>query len=211
MIEHLTRPLTESETRRIRAELARHSKRVSCWEQLKELLQVIVAVGIVGAGFSLFAKQPLAVALTGSLLLGVVLLCILWFERLRQVKPRIAALSAALKTGLVNVVHITSTGYATFSEYEDLGALYAFQISPAELFVLHGQEYYETEAFPCLEFELVDDASGAFSAIRPLSTKAAPVVAYTESEMLAVARIGDRCLLQGEVSNALSVLQQAVV
>lgn len=209
MINRLARPLTGSELRRVRADLAHLARRASGRSKLKELLQVGLAVGVAGVGYSAFTKTPMPFALAGCAVVGGILLCISWLENWRKTRFRSASLAATLRSPVADVVHVKATAFAQFSEYEDLGALYAFQVGPNELFILCGQDYYETGAFPSLEFELVN-VPGAFHSVRPLSAKAKPVVTYSEAEMLTVAQIESQRVIPGEALHALSAIRRAV-
>ena len=64
-------------------------------------------------------------------------------------------LDSALRRNLADVYDISATRFVQFEEVEDEGACYAFQLENGQVVFLHGQEYYESAGFPCLEFSLV--------------------------------------------------------
>ncbi|MFM2052319.1 MAG: hypothetical protein RL456_356 [Pseudomonadota bacterium] len=87
--------------------------------------------------------------------------------------------------------------------------MYAFEITEDRLFVVRGQDYYKTETFPSLDFELIH-VPRAFSRIRTFSAKAMPVVRYSESAMRELSQIEDGALVRGTATNALESLRSAV-
>ena len=87
--------------------------------------------------------------------------------------------------------------------------MYAFDLGDDKLFVVRGQEYYETDAFPCLDFELVR-VPMAFFAIRTFGPKASPVIEYPESAMRELSRVEDGTVVHGTAANALASLRSAV-
>jgi acyl-CoA synthetase (AMP-forming)/AMP-acid ligase II len=202
VIERYSRPLNQSERRRIQAELARIAREVGARRAATEAAQLAGAALVAGLGYSYFSGTSVAFSVLGCLAVGAVLLVITRFERWQQGSRRRRSLQQALKAAQARVVHVTAESYAEFNEFEDLGAMYAFQIDPASLLVLRGQEYYETEYFPSLDFELIT-VPGAFFIIRSHQAKASPAVAYAASEMLSLSAIEDEAVIPGTVANAL--------
>jgi len=209
VIERFPRPLNESDRRRIHAALAKISAETSLYRALIEGVQITGACFLVGIAYSSFAGQPLPASIAASLVVGAVLYLILRFEKWRINVPRRRMLAAALHSDTAQVVCVEASSYAEFAEYEDLGPMYAFQVGENSLFVLRGQEYYETSTFPSLCFELVT-VPGAFFAIHSLTPKAVPVVRYPPSEMLHLSAIQDEVLISGTAANALASLRSAV-
>jgi hypothetical protein len=209
MIQSYSRSLTESETRRIKIELARIAKETSLLNRLKEAAQVLAAALVAGSAYSYFTSSHWYQSIIGAVILGVLLLVILWFESWSKNLSRVRNLSGALQKSNADIIRVTATAYSTFCEFEDLGVLYCFQIEPNKLFIIRGQEYYETDWFPCLDFELVNVVN-AFCNVRSLSPKIPPTVTYSEKEMLEVASIEDNVTIEGQVDNALQALRNSL-
>ena len=145
----------------------------------------------------------------GAFLIAVVLLAILHFERWRSTVKIKRQLQEVLSSGTAQVVRVSSSAYAEFSELADLGPLYAFEVGDNQLFVVRGQEYYETEVFPSLHFELVH-VPKAFSVIHTFGPKASPVIKYPETATRDLSHIEDGAVVQGTAANALASLRSAV-
>lgn len=107
----------------------------------------------------------------------------------------------------VYITEINATAYASFQEFEDLGALYVFQVESDKLFVLRGQDYCETPRFPSLRFEIVNIPSALF-VVRSLGPKANPSIEFDDKTMLGFGAIDDQIVLNGKVSDVLRVLRE---
>jgi hypothetical protein len=209
MHSSFSRPLTSSEIRRINARIARIAKEIAPFRLAKDVLQVLLMSSVAGVFYKLFTNTSWSVALIWTVGFGSIMSVIIGVSTWRKAKNYIQILSAALKRNTANVVRISSQAYASFQEYEDLGVLYAFQIEPDKLFILRGQEYYETGSFPCLEFELVD-VPDAFNIVLSLSQKTLPMYIYPESDMLELAHIADGDIVEGEVGIAFNSLRRTL-
>lgn len=62
---------------------------------------------------------------------------------------------SAVRRNLADVHDISAIRFVQFEEVEDEGACYAFELESGQVVVLHGQEYYESAGFPCLDFSLI--------------------------------------------------------
>jgi hypothetical protein len=172
-------------------------------------LQFVGAGAAVGAGYSLVTKTSLLNSLIAALVIAACLLAILQFERWRSTGTSKRQLQEVLRVGTAQVVRVRSSAYAEFSELADLGPMYAFEVADNRLFVVRGQEYYETEVFPSLDFELVH-VPRAFSVIHTFSPKASPVIKYPESAMRDLSPVEDGTVVHGTAADALASLRSAV-
>ncbi len=78
------------------------------------------------------------------------------FRRLaRDLGTMAEGLESALRKNAADVYDIRSRRFAEFEEFEDEGACYVFELDENRLVVLSGQEFYESAAFPSLDFSLV--------------------------------------------------------
>jgi hypothetical protein len=209
VIERFERPLSESDARRVRARIARIEAHVAPKVVAIEALQLLSAGAAVGIGYSLFTHTSLLNSTVGALVIAVGILAILQFEKWRSTAKSKRQLNRVLQSGTAHVVRVRSSAYAEFCELADLGPVYAFEVGDNKLFVVRGQEYYETEVFPCLDFELVNVA-GAFSVIHTFGPKAAPVVKYPVTAMRDLPPIEDGAVVQGTAANAFASLRSAV-
>ena len=209
MIERSERPLSQSDARRVRASIARIQSRVAPKKVAIEAVQLVAAGAVVGVGYSLATHTSFLTSMIGAFLIAVVLLAILHFERWRSTVKIKRQLQEVLSSGTAQVVRVSSSAYAEFSELADLGPLYAFEVGDNQLFVVRGQEYYETEVFPSLHFELVH-VPKAFSVIHTFGPKASPVIKYPETATRDLSHIEDGAVVQGTAANALASLRSAV-
>jgi hypothetical protein len=84
VIERFERPLSESDSRRVRAAIARIEARTAPKAVVIEALQFVGAGAAVGAGYSLVTKTSLLNSLIAALVIAACLLAILQFERWRS-------------------------------------------------------------------------------------------------------------------------------
>ena len=209
MIERFERPLSESDSRRVRANIARIEARAAPKAVVTEAFQLAGAGAVVGVGYSLVARTSLLNSVIGALVIAAGILCILLFERWRSTAAIKRQLQEVLRSGTAQVVRVRSSAYAEFAELADLGPMYVFEVGDGKLFVVRGQEYYETEAFPSLDFELVH-VPRAFSVIHTFGPKASPVIKYPESAMRDLISVEDGTVVRGTAANAFASLRSAV-
>lgn len=208
MQQSFERALTASERRRLRADLGQLARRQAPAALRKEVLQVLLASLVVGLGFGLFSSHGWPVSLGATPLVGLLILVLSRGPRLRTERRRMQRLQAALEADRAQVRHIVASGFVEVEELSDLGAFYLFQTGPDELLVLRGQDYYATEAFPCLEFELVTVPDVLFH-IRPLSPRVPPAQVLPAAAMRELAGVEDGLVLPGRLDQALAALRAA--
>ena len=63
-------------------------------------------------------------------------------------------LESALRRNTAEVYDVRASAYAELEEIEDEGACYAFQIEAGRVGFLAGQEFYEGNRFPSLDFSV---------------------------------------------------------
>jgi hypothetical protein len=209
VIERFERPLSESDCRRIRAYIGRIESRFTPKVVAVEALQLIGAGAVVGIGYSVITRTDTLKSIAGALFIAAGLFAVALFDRWRSSAAAKRKLKEALLSATAQVVRVRSSAYAEFSEVADLGPMYAFEVGDTKLFVVRGQEYYETEAFPSLDFEFVH-VPGAFSIIHTFGPKASPVIKYPESATRDMSPIQDGTIVPGTAANALASLRSAV-
>ena len=91
---------------------------------------------------------------------GIGALILLWVRR--DMRKHAATLSqmrmgleSALSHNTAEVFDFRSTGFLSFEEVADEGALYGFEVADQKVVFITGQEFYEGSKFPSLDFSLV--------------------------------------------------------
>ena len=154
MIESSSRPLTPPERRLLQAKaqgLSRQGRR-----------QRWAVLGIGATVFGALWAWTLAVSEAPWHLVTAFWLAVgggitLWQWRDRAVFGAMAdGIHSALRADRARVVDVDAAACVAFEEVEDEGACYAFQVGNNRVLFLSGQQYYETAAFPCLAFSIVE-------------------------------------------------------
>lgn len=190
----------------MKSDIAGILKELSVRLLFKEYGQFFVASVIGGTIFGFFANYPWCYGTLWGVMFSTILFPIAIFERRRGISIRIQRLRQALALDRAYITEVRATGYASFREFEDLGAFFVFQVEPDKLFVLRGQDYYETPRFPCLNFEIVSIPNALF-VVRPRSQKIGPDLEFDDKTMLTVCSIDDQVILNGTIPNVLQVLR----
>jgi len=200
------RSISSSERRLVKLDITRILKELSVRYLLREYGQFFVASVVGGSIFGFFANYPWYFGTLGGVIFSAILFPIVKFERGREFSLQVKRLRQALTLDRAYITEVSATGYASFQEFEDLGAFFVFQVEPDKLFVLRGQDYYETQRFPCLNFEIVSIPNALF-VVRPLSQKIGPDLEFDDKTMLTVCSIDDQFILNGTISDVLQVLR----
>lgn len=207
MVRDFERELTAEEKRFLSAEINRLRKEISTRYLGKEFLKFLIAGLIVGGVvYGLFGKYPWHYGLMAGGAFVCLLFPITTFSQYTKHKKRLIALENAKAHGRASIRYVEATAYASFREFEDLGVLFVFQIGKNKLFVLRGQEYYGSNRFPCLNFEMVTIQDVHFK-IDPKSQKVKPIVEFDDKTMRDVCSVKDQSILEGELSNVLEILR----
>ena len=209
MIRCYERPISSSEHRLVKSDITRFLKEISVRYLLKEYGRFLVASIVGGTIFGLFANYPWYFGTLGGVIFSAILFPIAILDRRRRLSIRIQRLRQALALDRAYITEVSATAYASFREFEDLGAFFVFQVESDKLFVLRGQEYYETAKFPCLNFEIVSIPDALF-VVRPLSQKVAPDLEFDDTTMLTVCSIDDQVILNGKIPDVLQVLRASL-
>lgn len=177
----VTRPLSDSERRALRAKIRRLTARGDRAPQAA--LAAAAVVVLVLWLWTLVASDAPWYVITGFWVgLGGVIA--LWARR-DMVKHRgemrgmAARLESALRRNAADVYEVRASGFAEFEEIEDEGACYAFAIDEGRLAFVEGQDYYSGARFPSLDFSLVYVLDEAGESVDMLIDKRGPKAAPT--------------------------------
>lgn len=170
MYKQYVRPLTKSESRYLQLECARR-KNLALKELAPKSIMIALGVGLLaGIGFGIFANYYWYWgALLGAF--AAFLLKVLAGFDYHKSHSNFSSLSK--KADETKVTRIESSRIIELKEFEDLGVTYCFEIEPNKFFILSGQDYYETQRFPCLNFEIIEIEKLLYT-IRPKSIKLLP-------------------------------------
>lgn len=75
-------------------------------------------------------------------------------QSIRLIKKQ-KSINFALSKGTTKYIRVTTSRYIEFSEYEDEGVDYLFQLNDNEMLSIGGQDFYPTKKFPNTDFEIV--------------------------------------------------------
>jgi hypothetical protein len=153
----VTRPLSESERRAVRAKIRRLAERGRRAPQAA-LAAAAIVVAILWLWTLVASDAPWYVITGFWIVLGGAIA--LWARRDMvkhggDMQAMAARLESALARNAADVYDVHATGYAEIEEIEDEGACYAFAIGEGRIAFIEGQEFYAGARFPSLDFSLV--------------------------------------------------------
>ena len=144
-----------------------------------------IIAAILGTGFAWIAASipdSFWTLLTGT----IAILCFSFiaftpyelYKQKRRHRSTLLALDLAMNKGSVAVCSIRARQIALAKEYEDEGDLYIVEYEPGRMMYLWDTEYNLNKTFPCLEFELYEDAFFKLLGrkLNPLSEKIKPLL-----------------------------------
>ena len=165
--------------------LATLKKRLEKESATKVKFYHFIIAAILGAGFTWIAASipdSFWTLLTGT----IAILCYSFivftpyelYKQKRRHRSTLLALDQAISKGSVAVCSIRARQIALAKEYEDEGDLYIVEYEPGRIMYLWDTEYNLNKTFPCLEFELYEDAFFKLLGrkLNPLSGKIKPVL-----------------------------------
>jgi hypothetical protein len=176
---------------------------------MSEFAMYLLAGAIGGTLAAVFGHISWLACVGGGLLIASLLFAVFTVGHWRENAKRIRSRLSTRERGLANVTEINSSAYAYFKEYKDLGAMYAFQVEPRTLYVMVGQDYYPTNRFPCLHFELITVQTVLFS-IRPLSPKIPPTFEFDDKITRELCSIEDGTILEGDLAEVIQLIRARV-
>ena len=99
------------------------------------------------------------------------------FKERKRLKNRITTMQGFIDKGVVETYPVKATRIAFAAEYEDESDLYIVELAPNEVLYLWDMEYCFDNKFPCLDFDIYEDAFAnlAGGQIYPRSKKIEPV------------------------------------
>jgi hypothetical protein len=88
------------------------------------------------------------------LFIGAVLVGWAYWDLRQQSKAARQRFDSALRRNAADVFEIKATRFVAFEEVEDEGAAYAFELEDSRTVFITGQDFYEHDTFPCLDFSI---------------------------------------------------------
>lgn len=155
MLAQAERAATPDELQRLGAQ-AKEIAAQAVRNALRTFAAALMVCGVLAALTILASDAPLAVILG---VWGSITLAIGGWSAVgdyRSCRRQASALRASLEYGLVSETYVEAAGLVEFEEFEDEGACWAFQVEPDRILFITGQQFYESEQFPCSPFRIVE-------------------------------------------------------
>jgi hypothetical protein len=206
VIRTYERPLAAAEKRYISASISAAKKELQPGYVAKEFLQTLLAALVVSVAYSVWKSTALPFTLLVVATGAAAIYGLLLVDRYAKYRKRVGPLRLAQETGMAKVTEVEASRFASFEEFEDLGALFVFQVEPEELLVLQGQDFYETQRFPALSFAIVE-VPGSQPMIRPSSPKAEPAYRYGPEVMRTIPNLPPLAHMPGTLESVLDDLK----
>ena len=119
-------------------------------------------------------------------------------------------LQSAQRRNVAETFDVRATRFVLFEKIEDEGADYAFELGDNQILFVHGQDFYPTARFPCLNFSIVHllDELGKHLDIwiEKRSAKAAPgrvIPAETKKQLTMPRHLEIRSIAFGDIERHL--------